>query len=541
MKEKLVEQWLIKARERGGIDQAFGQWLISQGHEILWLGHSGFEFGKDITTKGPDGLFHSYQIKDEDINLNELRKIMPQLTELVEVPPVHPSISPGTIVKPHVVTSGIFNETATALVRALNEGWIARGFGSLEIIDRHKLIPRFVGMSDSFWPETPANLRDFFSFYLAEGKGDFAPEKFGDVLIGLLPLKQESQRQKAQRLAAVGLLGNYLLEPFSREEDHWNLFRGWTIIAAYQAWFASKSSLEPKDWRPSFNLAKYAAIRHLKALGLECLEAEGFTPSGLEMDDYTSARNLLLASALASHSLLDQSLDSAHKSKIETRLEFLLQNNRFFLWGEGAIPCVLIVQWCMEKWQQNCQAIPLIEEAISELCERNHPYAEEDDPFFPPRISPDEVLTRLFQCAEIDKTCSRRSWTLEIMLHFLARRGMRNFMDHNWKSISKIELSSFMPESPVDILLWECEQGLESSRHLETPQSWSRLIEEAHKNESSTLPQILQDDRDFSILFLLAYPHRISSALVRHLDLFWSYALENAKSCAVGETRLAAP
>ena len=41
MKEKLVEQWLINARERGGIDQAFGQLLTSQGHEILWLGHSG--------------------------------------------------------------------------------------------------------------------------------------------------------------------------------------------------------------------------------------------------------------------------------------------------------------------------------------------------------------------------------------------------------------------------------------------------------------------------------------------------------------------
>ena len=155
MKEKLVEEWLIRARERGGIDHAFGQWLISQGHEILWLGHSRTEFGKDIISIAPDGQFHAYQIKDEEIDLKELRSIRDQINELVEVPPVHPRIPHGSPHVAHLVTSGLFKEEATLQIRAMNEGWTVRGRPNVEIIGRDGLIPRFVGMSDAFWPEKP--------------------------------------------------------------------------------------------------------------------------------------------------------------------------------------------------------------------------------------------------------------------------------------------------------------------------------------------------------------------------------------------------
>jgi hypothetical protein len=98
--------------------------------------------------------------------------------ELVEVPPVHPRIPHGFPHAAHLVTSGLFKEEATLQIRAMNKGWAARGKPNVEIIGRDGLIPRFVGMSDAFWPEKPSDIRDFFSFYLAEGRGDFDPEKF---------------------------------------------------------------------------------------------------------------------------------------------------------------------------------------------------------------------------------------------------------------------------------------------------------------------------------------------------------------------------
>jgi hypothetical protein len=158
LKEKLVEEWLIRARERGGIDLALAQWLISQGHEILWRGHSRTEFGKDIISIAPDGGFHAFQTKDEDIHLTELRRIRAQINELVEVPPVHPRIPHGSPHSPHLVTSGLIKEEVSLQIRAMNEGWATRGRPTLEIVGREELIPRFVSMSDAFWPERPADI-----------------------------------------------------------------------------------------------------------------------------------------------------------------------------------------------------------------------------------------------------------------------------------------------------------------------------------------------------------------------------------------------
>ena len=279
MKQKLVEEWLIRAGERGGIDHAVAQWLISEGHEILWLGHSRTEFGKDIVSKHKDGKLHAYQTKDEDIDLKALRGMRDQINELVEIPIVHPRVPSGSSHVSHLVTSGIIKEEAAFQIRALNEGWATRGLGGVEPISRLELIPRFVGMSDAFWPETPSEIRDFLAFYLAEGRGDFDPKKFSRMLKKLFPLNDESGSKKARRLAAVGLLGNYLLNPFEQEGDHWNLFRGWTLIAAHQAWFAERSGLAEKAWRGCFDVAKDAAKHEIMALYAEASDDRSLTLS----------------------------------------------------------------------------------------------------------------------------------------------------------------------------------------------------------------------------------------------------------------------
>ena len=138
MKQKLVEEWLTRAGERGGIDHAVAQWLISEGHEILWLGHSRTEFGKDIVSKDKDGKFHAYQTKDEDIDLKALRGMRDQINELVEVPIVHPRVPSGSSHVSHLVTSGIIKEEAALQIRALNEGWGTRGLGGVRACRRER-------------------------------------------------------------------------------------------------------------------------------------------------------------------------------------------------------------------------------------------------------------------------------------------------------------------------------------------------------------------------------------------------------------------
>ena len=519
MKEKLVEEWLIRARERGGIDQAYGQWLISQGHQILWLGHSRTEFGKDIVSVDRDGRFHAFQTKDEDIDLKELRRINDQITELVEIPIVHPRVPQGSSHFAHLVTSGLFKEEAIARIRAMNESWAVKERPIVEIIGRNDLIPCFVGMSDVFWPEKPADIRDFFSFYLADGHGDFDPKKFSAVLRGLLPITDEPPRRKAQRLAAVGLLSNYLLNPFERERDHWSLFRGWTMVAAHQAWFANRCELSQSDWKPSFNLAKEAAKGQLVALSLECLKPKGFEPPDREFDDYTRARNLVLAGVLAITDLVhsDRKIDDA--GRITQRLEMLLKNERVFAWGESAVPALIAIQWYAEKDAMSVDAIPALKAVILAICERNQIHSE-DERFPPPQVSPDEVLAKLFQ-EELPKTPNRRSpdtWSLEALIDFFARRNHRDFLAGIWREVSRLDMISFEPQPVVDGLLWQASEGHEAVRKLEMEQSWKVLVEAARENRSRALPEILQEDRDFALMFFLAYPHRLSRGLLGLLD-----------------------
>ena len=75
MKERLVEDWLIKAGERGGLDVAFCQILLAKGFKILRAGHSPTEVGKDIIAISPDKIIHAYQIKCGNIGLKDFEGI----------------------------------------------------------------------------------------------------------------------------------------------------------------------------------------------------------------------------------------------------------------------------------------------------------------------------------------------------------------------------------------------------------------------------------------------------------------------------------
>ena len=401
----------------------------------------------------------------------------------------------------------------------MNEGWSARGRPNVEPIGRNDLIPRFVGMSDTFWPEKPADIRDFFSFYLAEGCGDFDPKKFGDVLRGLLPLCDEAPRRKAQRLASLGLLGNYLLNPFEREGDHWSLFRGWTMIAAHQAWFAERAALPARDWRPSFDLAKDAARERLLALSVECLAPNAFKPKEIESDDYTRARNLVLAGVLAVTDLIGADKGNADPEQVKQRVEMLLQNQRLIVLGECDVPFLLAIQWYVEKRAIQATAIDYLQAVISEICQRNHTYAE-DDCFPPPLVSANEILADLFTAAaakERNRRCPG-TWSLETLVDFLARRNHRIFLTEMWRNISRLDMMSFQPQPAVDGLLWDCPEGHEAMRKPGIEQGWAKLVARSVEDKSATLPAVLRSDRDFALMFLLAHPHRLSPALVGSLE-----------------------
>lgn len=75
MLERIVENWLTSAGERG-FERPFTQLLAAEGHRVLHGPvHHPFEHGKDIVTMAPGGDLCAFQLKGEPIGLRELEQI----------------------------------------------------------------------------------------------------------------------------------------------------------------------------------------------------------------------------------------------------------------------------------------------------------------------------------------------------------------------------------------------------------------------------------------------------------------------------------
>lgn len=520
MKEKLIEEWLIRAKERGGIDQAYGQWLISRGHEILWLGHSPTEFGKDIVSIDPNGDVHVFQIKDENLTLPEFRKIRPQIIELTETPPLHPRIPRGTKFTPHLITSGLARDDVSLQIDNLNGGLEGRGLQPLDLVDRRSLIPRFVDMADGFWPELPADVRDFMLLYFANGRGDFDSERFSKILKALL-LQSDGQStpRTIQSLAGACILGHCLLSSFERESDHWSVFQGLIMICGHIAWCAERRNIPNKSWVSSYELCKAAALESLVRLANESLDENSLASSDWELDVYTGSRNLIAVAAVSVISLLGLEDKLDDRSKIENLVSDFLNKRLLFCWGEGSIPFLFAIQKLCESKRYECSVLPLIETVIEAMIERNHPYSN-DEPFAPPHVSADTVLTNLCSYKNSGDKPKRGTlnWTLEALIHYLARRGCRHFLEKNWKEISKLSMSHFEPENPNDLLIWRNDLGREVQTLPSKKQSWSDLVEQAQIDCTANLPPLLQKDPVMLLLYGLVLPHRFTNAAMSTLD-----------------------
>lgn len=525
MKERLVADWLTKAGERGGLNVAFCQVLLAQGCKILRAGHSPTELGKDITAIARNRELRAYQIKSGDIGLKEFEQIQPQVTNLVEADILHPSVRRGSKHRPFLVTTGNFSEPVETTVQGLNDSWKRRGHQPLTLIRGTELLPDFMSLAGDFWPVEPPEVRSFLTLYLAEGKGDLDHKGFAEFLRRLLPDQKLSKPVTARRIAAAGLFASYLLEPFNRQGDHWSAFCGWIITAAHQAWAAEIYQLPQKAWQSSFLLTRTAALAALERLSDETLAPHGLRPREPELDDYTRMRNTIALSAVAAWHLMKRRIgENPPSADIAFPLiPRLVREGRFWFWGESALPNFLSIFWLLEHSGQNWIGEELLLHIINALTRENQKLS--NDPLQGPEILPDEFFSSFLKKLRHPKPSRGRrapvSWSLESLVQLLAIRMRRQALKARWWNITHVEMASFKPTRIADALLWHCDSGEEMERLPRKPQSWGELTAAAKANDITTLPKILQDDPDFALMFMLAYPHRASTTLVKALDTWF--------------------
>jgi len=252
MNERLVEDWLGKANERS-YQTPFAQALIGEGMEVLRVGHSPHEHGKDIIAVDGRGKTHAYQLKDGDLDLKEFEKDFGQITALVETPVEHPSLRSAGQHQPWLVISGNITIPLEDRIRVHNSGWKKRGCTPLRLIVGRQLVAKFAKMSGNFWPQMPEESNRLFNLYLADGKGTLDRDSFFKVISSATAFKTATKKpEAARRIAAANLFASYALAPFYASGNHWELLQGWTMTAAHIAWVGESTKLPPDQWRPSF-------------------------------------------------------------------------------------------------------------------------------------------------------------------------------------------------------------------------------------------------------------------------------------------------
>ena len=529
MNERLVEDWLSKANERS-FQTPFAQSLMAKGMQVLRLGHSPHEHGKDIIAVDQGGGVHAYQLKGGDLDIKDFENNFPQITALVETQVEDPSLRGNPQHNPYLVISGQASIPVLDRIRVHNITWEKRSFKPLQVINGRQLVSGFMEMSGNFWPQAPEDSRRFLTLYLADGKGNLDIDSFSKLIAGVADLNPRQPKTEVERrLASVNLFANYALSPFQVAANHWELVQGWTVTAAYIAWAADQAALGRKAWFSTFRLAVDAALEALNALAQESLLANALFPGPWELDELTRSRCTICAGAMAANILVQRKqgepweLESAASELIKR----MFTESRCVIWGESAVPFFLATMWAIDQLRGDQFGDQILLSALGTIAHTN---SKVHGPKLPnPYDSADEAnarfLDRLFKKHKAMDLQATASYTLAPLVMITARRLWRNALASLWYQITEVSLISAIPDAPIDLLLWrwEHQRGNQRSRLFGAPQSWHRLLEESRRPETESLPIVLREEFDFALLFLLCYPHRLTTALAKHFETTMSW------------------
>ncbi|MGA2544281.1 MAG: hypothetical protein ABSG78_22245 [Verrucomicrobiota bacterium] len=525
MNERLVEDWLARANERS-YQTPFAQSLLADGFEILRVGHSAHEHGKDVIAIDPKGKIHAYQLKDGNLDLKALEANWGQINALVETQVEHPALKGQPNHQPWLVVSGETSIPAEDRIRTHNITWKKRGFTTLRTLSGRQLLQRFAKMASNFWPQMPEDSHRLFNLYLTEGHGSLDRDGLAKLLSGVSGSgTQSGKADAARRLAAANLFASYAMSPFYAAKNHWELIQGWTITAAQIAWSAVNAGLPLTSWRATFRMAVEEALNSLQALAVEALQQNALGPGiGFEIDELTRTRCTICAGAIAVKALVDRYHGNPweHEQMARETLERLLQNQRICIWGESAVPFLLAVSWAVDQIGGDYAADKVLYSIVDAIATQNssHTSAKLAPPYDPADEANAKLLSRVLKGHKAMELQATASYALEPAVLLFARRLWRNVLAGVWSPIAKVDIVRLVPESPIDLLLWTWgnSRGSNQSRKFSAPQSWTALLAEARRDEDVSLPDVLKSELDFALLFLLCFPHRLTTGLAKNLD-----------------------
>jgi len=523
--ERVVENWLTKVNERS-LEIPFCQMLAGEGYQVVHLSrHGPFEEGKDILAIDPVGVPCAFQLKGASggkITPRAWEEYLAQIIRLVEIPIAHPAIDPAAPRKVYLVTNGELDEEVRIEIDRRNGEWERRGYPRLDVIVKGQLLGRFRKLHTNFWPVQLEFERDLLEFFLTDGTACLDKGKLACFIESLLPFTNEKlNRAECDRLlASAALLTAYALSSFEAKNNYVAVIEGWMVYVASLAALVEAFSLENRYWQESLKIATLALEQNFAALSEELRDRDDLI-EGNELVDgpFYRGRVTWLVGLVATWALWNKLRNP--RWQIEDWIDaFVRQHkNELLLWGEGAIPSFLSVMWFLRHSTGSAEPDALLASLITSICAAN----EGQNTGLPdPYHSLVEVIEHQLGLARIvvSEHFKGRSYTLESLIQLFARRGLRQQLRFLWPRITHLQFAEFRvdPRWKWKYCFWYSDEGTLSTRQPKTPQSWADLIAESRLVNVKAIPDVFRRYPELLLIFLVVYPHRINTDVVKFLD-----------------------
>lgn len=530
MLERLIEYWLDSASERS-YQEPFCQMLIGMGHKVIHsTRHAAIELGKDIISIDENGEPCAFQLKGNPgsrLTLTQFREIEIQLFEMAAQPIEFPGLKTANKHRSYLVTNGQVDEEVQLAVRNLNKRLKTLGLphNAIQIWTRGELLKMANKLGASLWPSEVPDLGLLLEFLTHKGEDDIAFESLHKLLQSTLRLDKPhapKMEEFKRRATSAALLAEICLHQYRLAKNYHAIIKGLVMLVSYLIAASSRSGFSDKHIRPSINVATTGIRDALTDMCAELVENPNIgSRRGMDFSEVYGGRLLLISAYMSIHWLWSEDAGWKVKSQREFLQDWLPKLEDLPVWGEAAIPELLAVYWMQNSvstgWAEQLALEKIAETVVFSL---RNPEVGLASPYF----SFSDVMRHKYR--DILKSddplrgeaMSGVSHTSEALLHLLVRANLKTKCKMLWGSFNKLAQERFDPKHSWEYCLWRTEEGNNLSTLLDHTQKWDDLVEIARDCRVDGVPRELLQNKFFLALFLMTFPHRISSQVVRYLD-----------------------
>ena len=518
MQSRLVENWLIKAKELT-FTVPFAQLLALRGYRILHISKGGsVEQGKDIIAVDKNGEVHCYQLKCGDIGTSPWRSIKSEVDELVQIPPKHPSL-PDDVKSWHsyLVTNGMLNNTSARTIDDYSKEMAGKNFSRLQTILKDELVKDFTNFYGSFFPDTPEELQVFLGIYNQAGDDTLNNQEYKRYFERYFgSINTKSKQKKLEAINASVIICSYLLTNKYAADNHTEIIKAWTLLLTTIYQYAHKQGIKDKDIADTEQLIFEALELAYRQLIDEVVQNQTMLVDSkydllsepFMVHKIRCTELLGLITAYLNYCLI-RGVEPYCPKELVDKLVFMSKNKAAL--GEAYVPLLLNYVVFLLKINKQAQAVAELNGLLSGLLSTHGKNQQgTPSPYYSVTDAAEIVLG--LEDSSVKESFEGRSYTLWPIVLLLARLDQRELLNHHWRLISYVSCQELEPDDVNNLLLWHCENGILQDKFPNPEQSWKLLQEEANKDYSQNLPDALKHRRYFIPLWVNVMPHRLTKS-----------------------------